>query len=307
MLNHSEEISFYRGNEWEKNRINKAFAVCLLCFTLQNLYNHIVNVLGKRFWMGICDSMLVKYGAVMVGYTVVGLPVFGPGSQEYLKSVGNDPSAITRDYVRNSSMLINLSKAIGRTVISYKQVQSLAGYTALVHELKEVLDDLDADTFQRSSVRVLSKEGQEMMFGKGEYFEADKIRFEECPIVSPTKDVLVEKIKFEIMPGMNVMISGPNGCGKSSLFRILGGLWPLLGGKLYKPHQDKLFYIPQRPYLPKGTLRDQIIYPHKVGDMLRKGKGNDKVLNTHFFRSVSVLTSRYLFFRTLKLSWIVCS
>ena len=147
-----------------------------------------------------------------------------------------------------------------------------------MHELKEVLDDLDMDTFQRSSVRVLSKEGQEMMFGKGEYFEADKIRFEECPIVSPTKDVLVEKIKFEIMPGMNVMISGPNGCGKSSLFRILGGLWPLLGGKLYKPHQDKLFYIPQRPYLPKGTLRDQIIYPHKVGDMLRKGKGNDKVI-----------------------------
>ena len=145
LLNHSEEISFYRGNEWEKNRINRAFAVRgRRALTIsQNLYNHIVYVLKKRFWMGICDSMLVKYGAVMVGYTVVGLPVFGPGSQEYLKSVGSDPSAITRDYVRNSSMLINLSKAIGRTVISYKQVQSLAGYTSLVHELKEVLDDLD--------------------------------------------------------------------------------------------------------------------------------------------------------------------
>lgn len=70
--------------------------------------------------MGIFDSILVKYGATMVGYAIVGLPVFGPGSQEYLSKIGTDPSAMTRDYVRNSSLLINLAKAIGRLVISYK-------------------------------------------------------------------------------------------------------------------------------------------------------------------------------------------
>lgn len=69
----------------------------------------------------------------MVGYAVVGLPVFGPNSAEYLAKVGNDPSAITRDYVRNSSLLINLAKAIGRLVISYKEVQHLAGFTTLVY------------------------------------------------------------------------------------------------------------------------------------------------------------------------------
>ncbi len=61
----------------------------------------------------------------MVGFTVVGLPVFGPGSAEYLKKVSGDPSAITRDYVRNSGMLINLAKAIGRLVISYKEIQQV--------------------------------------------------------------------------------------------------------------------------------------------------------------------------------------
>ena len=72
--------------------------------------------------MGIFDSMLVKYGAVMVGYTVVGLPVFGPGREKYLSEINNDPSKITKDYVRNSSLLINLAKAIGRIVVSYKDL-----------------------------------------------------------------------------------------------------------------------------------------------------------------------------------------
>lgn len=80
--------------------------------------------------------MLVKYGATLVGYAIVGLPVFGPGSEEYLKNIGTDPSKITKDYVRNSSLLINLAKAIGKLIVSYKEMQQLAGYTTLVYELK---------------------------------------------------------------------------------------------------------------------------------------------------------------------------
>jgi len=72
--------------------------------------------------MGIFDSMLVKYGATLVGYTVVGLPVFGPGAAAYLAKSGNSQAQITKDYVRNSSLLINLAKAIGRIVVSYKEV-----------------------------------------------------------------------------------------------------------------------------------------------------------------------------------------
>ena len=90
--------------------------------SFNKLIRHSVNVMAKRLYMGAFDSMLVKYGASLVGYAVLGLPVFGPGSEEYLLKIGSDPSAITRDYIRNSSYLINLAKAIGRLVVSYKEI-----------------------------------------------------------------------------------------------------------------------------------------------------------------------------------------
>jgi ATP-binding cassette subfamily D (ALD) protein 3 len=143
LIVHSEEVAFLKGIEWEKKKIDKKY---------DQLINHNKHVLHKKFQMGVIDSMLVKYGAVMSGYAAVGMPVFGRHREAYLASIKNDPKIITKDYVRNSGLLINLAKAIGRVVVSYKDIQNLAGYTTLVHEMDEVLGDLSQAKYHRTMV-----------------------------------------------------------------------------------------------------------------------------------------------------------
>lgn len=113
--------------------------------------------------------------------------------------------------------------------------------------------------------------------GNAKITEGNNIVFKDVQIVSPNNDVMVENMSFDIQPGMHVMITGPNGCGKSSLFRILGELWPAVGGAIEKPQSKDIYYIPQRPYLPTGNLRDQIIYPDTHEQMKAK-KITDKDL-----------------------------
>jgi len=183
------------------------------------------------------------------------------------------------DYYRSGRMLLNLAMAVGRLVLAGRELTRLAGYTARVTELQAVLKDLNSGVYKRTMLtRRQDDDSEELRPNSGTIVEMDRIiKFDNVPIVTPNGDVLVRSLSFEVKSGMNVLVCGPNGCGKSSLFRILGELWPLFGGVLTKPAKSKLFYIPQRPYLALGTLRDQVIYPHTKEDAEERGYDDEKL------------------------------
>lgn len=259
LITNAEEIAFYKGNRKEEGVLRASF---------RRLLTLVRKAQQFRFSMGVVDTMIAKYLATIVGFYVVSRPFLDIAHPRHLNS---NQDEIMQDYYRSGRMLMNLAGAVGRLVLAGRELTRLAGFTARVTELMDVLDDLNAGSYTRTMVS--QPEGSKALVpNSGKLIEVDHlIQFTGVPLVTPNGDVLIDSLDFTVQSGMNVLVCGPNGCGKSSLFRVLGELWPLFGGTLHKPAKEKLFYVPQRPYMTLGTLRDQIIYPHSHEDMKAAG------------------------------------
>ncbi|HKA47313.1 MAG TPA: ABC transporter ATP-binding protein/permease [Methyloceanibacter sp.] len=87
---------------------------------------------------------------------------------------------------------------------------------------------------------------------------------DDLTVSLPSGEEIVRASDLEIAPGERVLVTGPSGSGKTSLFRALGGVWPFGAGIVRIPKEAKLLVLPQRPYLPLGTLRGALAYPGSV-------------------------------------------
>jgi len=89
----------------------------------------------------------------------------------------------------------------------------------------------------------------------------EELHFENLQITTSQGNIIIEDTNTRIAKGERVLIVGPSGSGKSTLFRAVCGLWPWGAGKIVVPDKARLMFMPQRPYLPLGSLRAALAYP----------------------------------------------
>lgn len=151
---------------------------------------------------------------------------------------------------------------------SYKELAELAGYTSRVYSLLSTLHELNVGSYQ-SVPRPASLDPSQPFYDLGHIngVVADQARggveFDKVPIVAPAPGLerggeeLVKRLEVKVGPGEHMLITGANGTGKTSIARVLAGLWPCFEGVVKRPAKGEIFYLPQRPYLSLGSLRDQ--------------------------------------------------
>lgn len=224
MRENAESVAFYQGEQLEGKVFKKRFALLL-----DNFWK-IVLKQKQLVWLNSGYSQI----AIIFPF-VVAIPRF-----------------LRRELTLGG--LMQVATAFGRVQDSLSYFVDM--YASLA-EWQAVVDRLTG--FEKDMVRVQEAGSQSHV----ERVESTggAVRLEPLEVDLPNGQPILKPLDLTLEPGTNVLIKGISGSGKSTLLRALAGIWPFARGKVALPPQDQLMFIPQRPYLPLGTLRDAVLYP----------------------------------------------
>jgi len=263
------------------------------------------------------EDFVLKYSWSAFGYLVTSLPIFLPawGGLGGLLELGAPSSGSggreqdrMKAFITNKRLMLSLADAGGRMMYSIKDLSELAGYTSRVYSLISTLHRVHSHSYSSTRPELFSLTDIQGTLHTG----FTGIRLEGVPIVAPAMwprggEEIVEEVDLLIRPGDHLLISGPNGAGKSSIARLIAGLWPVyrglvsrprnisnasLKGEPVTPDMGGVMFLPQKPYLAQGTLRDQVIYPHTEADMRAAGVSDNDLVAVLEAVRLSYLPSR---------------
>ncbi|KAJ8269905.1 hypothetical protein GJAV_G00108090 [Gymnothorax javanicus] len=246
----AESAAFYRAGKVEYLRTDRR---------LQALLQTQRRLMNKEFWLYIGVNTFDYLGGIL-SYMVIAIPIFA-GVYD-----GLSPAELSALISKNAFVCIYLINCFSQLMDLSTTVSDVAGYTHRIGELREVMDDIirkqcdydptSGDTYDFDSDFDVHAGPTDTAF------VLDRLSYK-----SPFSDeLLVRDLSLRVCQGTHLLLVGNTGTGKTSLLRVLNRLWESSSGFVemttcFGP--QGILFLPQKPYLTDGTLREQVIYPLK--------------------------------------------
>lgn len=219
----SESIALIKGADDERKQLNETFG------ELVNRWLAVIRQHGHLTWMINSNSFFSPILPVLLA-----APKYFAG-EITLGAVMQIATAFTA--------VLTALNWFGDNFIRLAEWSASAKRVA---ELNEALEEMDTESVSEIVIENTS---------------SDAIQLTDLSIVHRDGRVVIDDVDIKVEPGERVLLGGESGSGKSTLIRAIAGLWPWGEGRILLPAGAKLAFVPQRPYIPLGTLRDALAYP----------------------------------------------
>ena len=93
-----------------------------------------------------------------------------------------------------------------------------------------------------------------------------------CASPAPDSSLRLSEAHVELKPGERTLIVGERGASRALLLRAIIGIWPWGRGRITRPPRQSMMFLPKSAYVPPGTLRAALAYPHRIGRLRRGGR-----------------------------------
>ncbi len=221
----SESIAFYRGEQPETDGFEDRFKM-----VINNFWGLMKRTKLLNFYINGYSQLAVIFPVLMAA------PKYFAGEMQ----LGG--------FMQTLSAFGRVQDALSYFVDAY---DSIAKYVAVIRRLSGFTQHMEEVDALESKFRRMNN-------------EADALALSDIEIDLPEGHKLIEGLNLTVNPGEYLLVSGKSGAGKSTLLRALAELWPYGSGQIAMPDDWRVMFLPQRPYLPLGTLRQAIYYPQSV-------------------------------------------
>ncbi|MFN9619429.1 MAG: ABC transporter ATP-binding protein/permease [Synechococcaceae cyanobacterium] len=235
----AESIAFYRGEDQERREGERRLGGVIRNYNRLIIWEALISVIQRSYdyfsrflpWLVIAPIYFAKQ---------VDFGVFGQASIAF------------------SQVLFSVSYIVNN-------IDRLAAFSASISRLEGFQGKVEQISGEMGALLASQVALAPSPTGGASPVVPDSILVRNADVVPPRGGrLLIRDLSVEVSPGQRLLVVGPSGCGKTSFLRLVSGLWPPTRGQVSRPPEGELMFIPQKPYMLLGSLREQLCYPQAV-------------------------------------------